>query len=116
MADQLSMLPAQSSPPSNTPASFAARPPDDFDLIAHEVYGVRADARWIIVDTLGDGSSPRALTSFRLVMAVPPTVVFKTGPRAGTINWRKRDKSLDRELIVSFKDFDAFVAKRKAAR
>jgi hypothetical protein len=96
----------------STPAGWAAREPDDFDLIAHEVYGVRRDARWLQVETLGDCDTPREQTCFRLLMAVPPTVAYKSGPRKGQINWGKRDKSHDRELVVPFRDFDAFRAKR----
>lgn len=118
MADQLQMLPdpTPAAAPRSTPDGFRARELSDFDRFAHEVHGVRADARWIVVETLGDHDTPRALASFRLVMAVPPTLVFKSGPRKGEINWSRRDKSHDRELIVSFKDFDAFVEKRVPAK
>ncbi len=112
----MSQLDAFQAPGSTAAEKWAAREPDDFDLVAHEVYGVRRDARWLQVETLGDLKSPRAETYFRLLMVAPPTVVFKSGPRKGQINWSKRDKSLDRELVVPFAKLDEFVAARRAVK
>ena len=92
---------------------------DDFSAIAREVYGAPPGSRWLKIETLGSPDIPRELACFRLVTGVLPSDgsgYFKTGTRKGRPNIRKRDKALDRELVVPFKDFDAFVAKRKAAR
>jgi hypothetical protein len=105
--DLLQPTPAEPAP--NTPEGFASREPDDFDRVAHTLFGVPASMRWIEVETLGDGKAPRALTSFRIRMAEPPTATYQSGPRKGRINWRKRDKTLDREVVLSFAQFDKFL-------
>ena len=87
---------------------------DDFSAIAREVYGAPPGSKWIQVEALGDIKTPRELSCFRLKTIVPPPDVFKSGKRKGERNVGKRDRSLDREFVVPFKDFDAFAAKRKA--
>lgn len=96
--------------------AWNSREPDDFDLIAHERYEVPAHYRWLEVETLGGPHTPRRLASFRLLMvhAYPGIPIVKRGERKGRINWRKRDKSKDREVVVSFAQFDEFRAKRAA--
>jgi hypothetical protein len=89
---------------------------DDFSAMAREVYGAPAGSKWLQVEALGDIKTPRELSYFRLQTIVPPPDVFMSGKRKGQRNIAKRDRSLDREFIVPFKDFDAFVAKRKAAQ
>lgn len=100
------------------PAPAPAVADDDFSAMAREVYGAPAGSRWLKVETLGSLETPRHLACFRLVTGVMPTDgsgYFKSGPRKGRPNLRKRDRNLDREFVVPFKDFDAFVAKRKVA-
>ncbi len=88
---------------------------DDFTAFAHEVHGVNTDARFYEVTVISEHGTPRAKAYFRLRLGVP-SAKYLAGARKGEINWGKRDKRLDRELIVPFSEFDAFVAKRKAAQ
>lgn len=97
--------------PATAQEKWNARVPDAFDRLGHEVFGVPTTHRWLQVETLGDGKSPRALTSFRCLMAEAPADVFKSGPREGEINWRKRDKSKDREFVATFTQLDAITAR-----
>lgn len=111
MSDTADMF-APAAPAEPSPQEkWRAREPDDFDRVAHMMFDVPTSMRWLEVETLGDGKAPRHLTSFRILMADPPDAVFKSGPRKGAINWKKRNKSLDREVVLSFAQFDEFIAK-----
>lgn len=87
--------------------------PDYHKMFAVEVRGHDPSCRWMALEVIGDRDVPRAKAYFMMETCVA-NATYKSGPRKGQVNFSKRDKSKDRKEVVSFAEFDAFVARKKA--
>lgn len=87
---------------------------DFWSLICH-AKGAPPEWRWGQLAVLGDYKSPRAETYNSVKGAVygPPTL-YKSGPRKGQLKKHNPIPGTEREFIIGFAEFDAFVAKWRA--
>jgi hypothetical protein len=76
--------------------------PDFWNMIAID-RGMPEGWRWWSVKVLGSPTTPREHAA-ALVKGAVPTVRFKTGRRAGEINWAKASGKA--EMVITFRDFD----------
>lgn len=79
--------------------------PDFYNEIARE-RGAPEGWRWYSLQAVGENRKNGAA----IVKGAVCTAVYKSGPRKGTTNWTKRDKSTEREFLITFAEYDARVA------
>jgi hypothetical protein len=70
---------------------------DWFNLISGE-RGMPAGWMWY---------SARAINGGFLLIGAVCTATFQRGPRKGTINWTKRDRATEREILITRADLEA---------
>lgn len=83
------------------------RLPDFWNMMARE-RGVPDGWQWYRLE-VADTKAPRH-QSASLVTGAVCTERFKSGKRKGDLNWAKRDKRTERTLVITFADFDAYMA------
>lgn len=86
--------------------------PDFYNLYAKE-RGAPDGWRWYSLQVIGDVTD-RANSVYQIKGAVC-TAVYKSGRLKGHTNWTKRDRSTERDYIVTPSAFDEFVAKWETA-
>lgn len=82
------------------------KPPDFWNLMAREVYGMPDGWRWCKLQAVGPHNR-RDLAVSMVIGAVFPDVT--KGPRKGHFNWKKRDRNTEQSIAIPFRDYDAFV-------
>lgn len=85
------------------------RPPDFWNLMAREVYGMPEGWEWFRLEAVGPHH--RRDLSASMVTGAVCTETFKSGPNKGSKNWKKRDRSTEQTIAIPFKDLDAFCEK-----
>jgi len=61
-----------------------------------------------------EGKGQDRKTGVAIVKGAVCTAVYTRGPNKGHRNWSKRDRATEREIVISFVDYDAAVAEWKA--
>lgn len=84
-------------------ASEPDRPPDFWSMYARETYGLPDGWRWIRIEAK-DGKPGQRLSE--LFGAVPDGVVYKSGPRKGQLNLKRRHD--ERTFIIDMADLEKF--------
>lgn len=78
---------------------------DIYNIIARE-RGAEPEWQWYSLQAVGEDRKNGAA----LVKGAVCTATFKSGPRKGETNWAKRDKTTEREFLITFVEHDARVA------
>jgi hypothetical protein len=82
------------------------RPPDFWNMMAREVYGMPEGWRWCKLQAVGPHDR-RDLCVSMVTGAVFPNIT--KGPNKGYFNWKKRDRDTEQTIPIPFRDYDAFV-------
>lgn len=79
----------------------------DFWQLICEERGVPLGWHWYSLEAIGDSRERGGV----LVKGAICTTLYKSGVRKGQKNWTKRDRSTDREFLVTFREHDDFIAR-----
>lgn len=89
--------------------------PDFWSMLAREKYGLPEEWRWWHLSRIGDTASffkdlPRDQVYSMMKGGVYKTL-YRSGKRKGQINFKKPEEGTYRELVVTHKELDDYIAK-----
>jgi len=90
-------------------ALVVTRDLDLWNLFCRRKRGAPDGWQWRKIETVGDHRSPREHCASVIEGGVC-SVLYASGKRKGQRNWTKRDPLGDRTFVISFAEFDAFIA------
>jgi hypothetical protein len=81
------------------------KPPDFYNLIAQR-RGCPPGWHWYSLEGKGEDRK----TGVAIVKGAVCDAVYTRGPNKGHRNWSKRDRATERELVITFVEYDEVVA------